>query len=282
VAIGPTSSTSKDIVASDAFGLGGESVGPKSDVRQADAAVELLAFFNGNRDKVFFSRQIEVLYEDTWFHWITNRALRDLVARDLIQSETRHIGGNRELHLMWHRSNRYYRREAARLVHLVEEYSDPNIGAALGLQGEALVLEGFARRQFVMMGRNTQEFHSVRWIRTEHNLDFVFEKEGIAYGVEVKNTLGYMPLDELEIKIEMCAELGLRPVFAARMLPKSWVKDVVDGGGFALIMKYQLYPWTHREPAKRVREDLGLPVDAPRALQEGTMDRFVRWHEQNL
>ena len=140
-----------------------EPVGPKSDAHQDAAAVELLAFFDRHRDKVFFSRQIEVMYEDRWFHWITNRALRDLISRGLIQNETRQIAGNRELHLMWHRSNRYYRREAARLVQLVDEYSDPNIGAALGLQGEALVLEGFARRQFVMMGRNTREFRSATW-----------------------------------------------------------------------------------------------------------------------
>jgi hypothetical protein len=45
------------------------------------------------------------------------------------------------------------------------------------------------------------------------------------------------------------------------------------------ILKYQLYPWAHRDLARRVRAELGLPVDAPRALEEGTMMRFLRWHE---
>jgi hypothetical protein len=274
--------TIEDVSEGDAFGLSEEPDGPRSDSRQDEAVVELAAFFELHRDKVFFSRQIEVAYEGQWFHWITNRALRELIATGLIRDEMRLIEGNRKVHLMWHRSNRYYRRDAARLVQIVEEYSDPNIGGALGLQGEALVLEGFARRQFVMMGRNTQEFGPVRWRRTEHDLDFIFERDGTAYGVEVKNTLGYMPHDELLIKIEMCEELGVRPVFAARMLPKSWVKEVVDAGGFALIMKYQLYPWAHRDLARRVRDELGLPVDAPRALQDGTMDRFMRWHRPNV
>ena len=78
----------------------------------------------------------------------------------------------------------------------------------------------------------------------------------------------------------MCQFLGIRPVFVARMLPKSWIKEVVDVGGFALILKYQLYPWTHRELAGRVSKGLGLPVDAPKALNEGTMKRFLRWHEK--
>lgn len=77
----------------------------------------------------------------------------------------------------------------------------------------------------------------------------------------------------------MSKVLGLRPLFAARMLPKAWIKEIVDAGGFALILKYQLYPVTHRELARRVSKEFGLPVDSPKALQEGTMDRFERWHK---
>jgi len=65
------------------------------------------------------------------------------------------------------------------------------------------------------------------------------------------------------------------------MLPKTWIKQVVDAGGFALIMKWQLYPYTHRDLAKRVKAELGLPVDAPKALEDGTMARFERWHREN-
>jgi hypothetical protein len=163
---------------------------------------------------------------------------------------------------------------------LVEEYSDPNIGAALGLQGEALTLEGFAKAEFVMKGRNTNKYRGREWTRTDHDLDFIFERDGKAYGVEVKNTLGYMDRTEFEIKIELSKELGIRPVFAVRMLPKSWINDLVRVGGFALIYKYQLYPWAHRELAKRVQRELGLPVDAPRSLSEGTITRFLGWHDR--
>jgi hypothetical protein len=165
---------------------------------------------------------------------------------------------------------------------LVEEYANPNIGGAVGLHGELMVLEGFARRQFVMRGRNAKAFGSRTWERTGHDFDFIFERDSTAYGVEVKNTLGYMDYDELKVKVRMCSFLGIKPVFAARMLPKSWINEVVESGGFALIMKYQLYPLAHRELARRVSSELGLPVDTPRALAEGTIDRFVRWRERNL
>ena len=47
-----------------------------------------------------------------------------------------------------------------------------------------------------------------------------------------------------------------------------------------MIMKYQLYPWTHKELAKRIAGELGLPVDAPKALHDGTMHKFVEWHRR--
>jgi hypothetical protein len=225
---------------------------------------------------------LEVQNEDIYFHWVTNRALRDLRDEGLIQGETRQLKTGGSINLVWHRSHRFYRRSAASLVALVEEYSDPNIGGAVGLHGEFMVLEGFARCQFVMRGRNTREFAGTSWTESGHNLDFIFERDGRAYGVEVKNTLGYMDHEEFQLKIRLCGTLGIRPLFAARMLPRTWMNELIVAGGYGMIMKYQLYPWTHKELAKRVSGKLGLPVDAPKALADGTMQRFVEWHKKGL
>ncbi len=181
---------------------------------------------------------------------------------------------------MWNRGHRYYRREAKKLVKLVNEYSDPNIGASLGLQAEALVLDGFARSQFVMHARDVRSWGNRTWTSTQHDIDFLFQRDGKSYGVEVKNTLGYMDYRELKTKMEISRHIGVTPVFAVRMLPKTWINEIREAGGFALIFKYQLYPWTHRELAHRVKGELGLPVDAPRRLEDGTMRRFVSWHER--
>jgi len=253
---------------------------PRRDARQDEAAEELMRIFAANPRRVFFSRQLEVWLEDRWFHWITNRALRALADDGVVRTETRELKTGGSIHLVWPSSYRYHRREAKRLVDLVEEYADPNIGAALGLHAELLILEGFAKKQFITQGRNTRTFAGKSWTESDHELDFIFERDGVSYGVEVKNTLGYMPHDELVTKIEMCKALGLKPVFAVRMLPKSWIQEVVAAGGFVLILKWQLYPVAHKHLARRVREELGLPVDSPRALEDGTVARFVRWHEE--
>lgn len=125
------------------------------DPKQADARELLKDFFDQNREQVFFSRQIEVQNEHRYFHWVTNRAIRDLVDDGIIRTEARTLSSGGSIKLLWHKSYRFYKRSAARLIDLVEQYSDPNIGAALGLHGEIMVLEGFARFEFVMKGRHT-------------------------------------------------------------------------------------------------------------------------------
>ncbi|MFN2516462.1 MAG: hypothetical protein ABR556_09625 [Pyrinomonadaceae bacterium] len=213
---------------------------PAADERELEARDQLRDFFDRNRERVFFSRQLEVQNEDKYFHWITNRAVRDLEAEGLVRSEWRKLSTGTSIKLVWHKGYRFYRRSAGQLITLVQEYSDPNIGAALGLHGETMVLEGFARSQFVMASRNTNAYREKVWAESEHNLDFIFERDGIPYGIEVKNTLGYMDRGEFLLKIRLCEWLGIRPVFVCRMLPKSWIYDLNKSGGFALILKYQV------------------------------------------
>jgi hypothetical protein len=255
---------------------------PTPDEYQLNARETLADFFEENKNKVYFGNQLAIMNEATFFHWITARALRDLIDQDLIRTENRKLAIGSELKLMWHRSYRYYKRDAKKIVGLVNEYGSPNMCASIGLHGEQMILAAFALRQFVVQSHNSRSYLDKAWVKTSHNLDFVFERDGQAYGVEVKNTLSYMDEEEFQIKIEMCEELGITPVFAVRMMPKSWIHELISRGGYAMILKYQLYPWTHRDLAEKVRTELGLPVDAPRRLADGTMDRFLKWHRARL
>lgn len=244
----------------------------------AEVSERLREFFEERKEEVFYARQVHVLFEDYYFHWLTHWALRELEALGIIRSQERALKGGSVIRLYWHRSLRYYKRPAQRIVSLVEEYSDPNMGAALGLQGEAMALEGLASLQFVLEGRDKNEYQGVAWSESDHNLDFIFSRDGMAYGVEVKNTLAYMEKDEFDLKIRLCETIGVTPLFVVRMLPKTWTYELIQRGGFALVLKYQLYPWSHRELAKRVASELGLPTDAPRRLRDATMKRFLKWH----
>lgn len=252
----------------------------KSDLVEIEAKSILRSFFEENKEQVFSSRQLEVRYEESFFHWIINRAIRDLEEEGLIKSEFRELSTGGKVKIIRHKNFRYYSKKASSLVSLVEKYSNPNITAALGIQAESMVLEGFARLQFLMQGRNTSEYQQNRWTQTEHDLDFIFFKDNIAYGVEVKNSLSYIDKKELDIKIELSHSIGVKPVFVVRIMPKTWIKEVYEAGGFTLVLKYQLYPWGHRDLAKEVSQGLGFPVDSPKALAEGTMKRFEDWHKR--
>ena len=153
-----------------------------SDPKQEEAREVLRTFFESRNEQVFFSRQIEVIHEGQFFHWVTNRALHDLREEGLVRREQRDLSWGGNISLLWHRSYRYYRRAAKGIVDAVEEYSAPAIGAALGLHGEQMVLEGFAREQFVLRGRNVREHEGREWEESGHDLDFVFERGGVVWG----------------------------------------------------------------------------------------------------
>ena len=72
---------------------------------QIRAREVLRQFFEEHREQVCFSRKLEMRYEQAYFYWITNRALRDLEAMGLVRSEWRTLrSGGRVVNCIaqWH------------------------------------------------------------------------------------------------------------------------------------------------------------------------------------
>jgi hypothetical protein len=251
------------------------------DAVEGQAVDELRLFFDKNR-QVFSSRHIEVIFEQKYFHWVTHRALKLLSDEGVIRLEQRTLSYGAPINFVWHRSNRYNRREIKEVLELVERYSKQEFTTALGNTAELLVSDGFGRFGFLQRGRETRSFNGREWTKTEHNLDFLFERDGRVYGVEVKNTLPYIEDKERRIKLEICAHLGVVPLFVVRAMPAIWVQDIARRGGFTLILRHQRYPLSHKSFADEVHERTGLPVDAPKALYDGTIRRFEKWHVKRL
>ena len=252
------------------------------DPKEGRARDEIRAFVAGNRGRVFYPRQLQVLFEDTYFHWVTHRAVQDLVADGFLLSEERFLNTGGRVRMLWHSKDRNVRRQITRATELIEEYSHPDVSESLGWTGESLVLEGFARSRFVLEGRDTKAYGGRVWTRTGHDLDFIFSRDGFSYGVEVKNKLGYIDDAEFATKIDLCRHLELRPIFACRMLPRTWINALREQGGFALIFKWHLYPLALRGLARRVKAETGMLSDAPGRLADGTMQRVLNWHDKLL
>ena len=92
-----------------------------------------------------------------------------------------------------------------------------------------------------------------------------------SHGTEIKNRLSYISQDELYTKLRMCETLHLTPLFIARWMPKSYIYELFKRGGFALLMRFQFYPFGSESLAANVRGRLKLPVDCPRRLGHGTL-----------
>jgi hypothetical protein len=253
------------------------------DPKENEAYTTFREFFKQNNRNVFYSKQLEVLYEKPYYHWVTNRALHRLNEEGEILKEEQMLKHGRPIKLLWHKSMRYPKRAAKEIVAIVNKYSSPDITASVGQQGEFLVLEAFTRFGFRVIGRNTNELDGNKWEETNHDIDFIFEKDFVKYGFEVKNMLSYMNSKELDTKIRLCKSLGILPVFAVRMMPSSWIEQLREQGGFALILKYQMYPMNCRSLVEEMREKLNLPVDTPNALFDGTVHRFINhYHNKNM
>jgi hypothetical protein len=246
------------------------------DTEEARARARLLTHFIDNPQTVFYSRQLEVLYEREFFHWVTNRALRNLISEGHVLMEPRRLTIGSEIKLVWYKSFRFYKRAAADVFDLVDHYTSAATDGTLGMQGEHLVLAAFARRQYLLVGEETKSYNGTVWTETGHDLDFIFQKDGVGYGIEVKNTLGYLDVDEFVTKIRLSIHIGVRPVFAVRALPRTWAEALIQSGGYAMIMGFQFYPWTHHVLANKIRKELGLPVDTPKKIEDGKVDPSVK------
>jgi len=282
---------------------------PQEEARPRDAKTDeakevLLAYFHGNPLKVFYERQLVVMFEQArrerpymagqgFFHWITVRALHELIDEGGIRSVTlpraepvtdAAIRGEQEIvagpriRFFWLRRARYVARQAEAIRRLVTQFSRTEFGRALGQQGEAMFDVALPTKGFMPKAWNTRAWEGREWMETDHNLDRVFVRDGIAYGTEIKNTLEYIGREELELKLRMCEHLRLTPLFIVRMAPKSYIQMVRQAGGYTLPFEWQQYPYGAGEFAVKVREELNLPVDCRARIEDGTVQRFLKWH----
>lgn len=257
-----------------------ESERPRDDKIDEAKSVLREELFAADRDAVYYQRQIEVRYESTFFHWITAKALNELAAERVISTEITALSGKALIRFYWSPRNRYWKRQATATRKLVLAFSESNMTHGIGRQGELMFDAALPRVGLMPTApfKNVQSFRGHTWTQTRHDLDRVFTRDGINYGVEIKNTLSYIEKAELDVKLQMCRHLGLRPLFIMRMAPKSYMHLLNQHGGFGLLFGKQLYPFGAEQLARQVSSDLELPVECIRDIPDGHLIRFDSWH----
>lgn len=247
------------------------------------AKEDIRALYEKSKSSVFYMRQLQVKFENQYFHWITHHAVTSLTKESYLKQENVSARiGKREtsFHFFVHHTNRYPKREINKIASLVTELSQEHIMKSCGNRAELLFAAGLASRGFIPVITKARSYKTKKWTKTGHDLDYIFEKDHFAYGCEIKNTLPYIDKDELSIKLEMCDKLRLRPLFIMRYAPKVYINEIIDNGGFALIFKAQIYDVSQKELVKRIRQILGYEADYPSAIPTGIIDRFEKWHNK--
>ena len=246
------------------------------DPKVIEALEPILDFFRSQPDEVFYEHQLEVIFEGRFWHWITSKALARLVdTKKLARDQLPFQVGENTIQLTFYRlpRHRYWRRKASEIIELVQQFSTNNFTRALGKQGEMLFDSGMAKAGFVVRAQNVREWNGRRWHKSARNLDRIYERDGIQWGAEIKNSLSYIEPDELQDKVNICKALGLRPLFIVRMAPGDYAMRVKDAGGFVLMFKYQFYPYGFEAFGEKVRTRLSLPIGFE--LADRTVKRFV-------
>ncbi len=235
-----------------------------------------------NPDFPYYKRQIGVLFEDKYFHWTTNRIIDELVKENFLTEVRVKLSTGSEAIFVVRKGVRYYKRNLKKIVGLIEWYSDPKINEARGKWCEHLAEFMFYRLGFRVVDRNTRRFGEKVWEKTSHDLDFIVEKDGIFYGVEVKNTLPYMEKDEFDIKLRICEYLGLKPLWILRNAPKPQFDKMKEVGGFILKFKSQIYPLGFEDKVREIWKYTRLPVAVWERFDEKLERLVLRFHEKNL
>src|SRR4030095_12671968 len=83
------------------------------DVKIDEAKEHIRTTLFGASDSVYYQRQVEIKYEDTYFHWITAKALIELTAEGKFASvQIPLLEGKTNIRFYWLPRNRYWRRRA--------------------------------------------------------------------------------------------------------------------------------------------------------------------------
>src|SRR5690242_15804349 len=74
-----------------------------------EAKVALRAFFDQDPTRVFYKQQLEVIFEGTYFHWVTSRAISEVAAEGRLAADPEVLEGVGHIIFYHLPSHRYWR-----------------------------------------------------------------------------------------------------------------------------------------------------------------------------
>jgi len=240
--------------------------------------------------KVVTDREIKVRVEGQAFPgtpgpfpWVSGYALEELVKRKILRicgyAGRRRIRGGvtNKFYCLYETSCS----EVSSIIQVKRRVSaDVNSvltgDASASYHAEDIFLEALEDRLgFVLLKRNAFEFTDMKVTgvkgKKPPDIDFVLEREGIFFGVDVKNWIRYEheTPQEIRVKLKVAAELDLVPFIIARYIDRELINHIVYGlHGLVYEYKELIIQPSLSSLAKEAKDILGYPVIAVDSLPD--------------
>lgn len=235
-----------------------------------------------NKDCPFHKRNLQVLFEDDYPHDITLKAVQALIQEGFLKLRPMPID-SMEAHFLHRYNLRYVIRLMKHPADLIRQYSDYRISKATGDYAEMLFGFMFRLNGFKIVARNVSEYDGTKWIKTQkYDLDFIVERDGITYGVEIKNTFDYMPPKEFQAKLEICKRFDIVPLFPLRCPSAPQFEAMHNIGGLALKFKSRIFPPGQEQLVHDIWNFMRLPVNVWKEILPPIEKRFINFHKERL
>ena len=243
---------------------------------------------------VVYERQVQVALEDYMEHRTTRELLGRLVREgELASSVEEHYvgGGKRKIRWFYLPNADEEELETAKRTKLILMGFYTGYERAFVYEGmryddyaEYLVERAFLKAGYRVVGKSTNYFNGKRYTKKDVDLDFiVYSPSGHFIGVEVKNRLDYPELKDIVNFLDITSFLGLKPLFIARFMPKKYIMDIIEAGGYVVITKrYFLRPGVPRpifDALIRIGIPLGVYNRPPKFLVR-RLEQAIEYFEQ--
>lgn len=133
------------------------------------------------KENPYYITQLQTLFENNHFPWIIYQTADQLIKQGTLskfETKTKYHDKvvfiyNAQLDTPQHKPK--LEAHIKSTCKLIDKYSTPTIGRALGNHLEGLVKAELRVQDFKIVGTHTTEYSNKKWSQTSHNLDFIAE-----------------------------------------------------------------------------------------------------------
>jgi len=212
-------------------------------------------------------------------HQVTDAAIKRLEASGKIEP-TRPPGRRPNTYVAGQYAHIFYKKgemEYGRLPEIMKEKIDLSrfimgLSSYAGFYAQNLWLEAFRAKSFDFLEENVSEFEG-NSAGVEGDIDFIVRKDGILFGVEVKNGFSYAY--DIKNKFRIAVELKTVPFFVVRGLPFRIREWITDNGGLVLPYGSSIYPPECKTKIDKCVDRLGYPLIILVRINEDFGNRLV-------